>query len=188
MKSSVLALTLLVSALLASTLSSKAFAAASSVDRTAVVASIQGHLAGIEAAHLLADGRLQVKLDNGPVMTVRLSKEATSSLTGLAISVSDASVDDQTYPVVCRMMPPQSLGDLSVSGYDFAASTFNLKRRLILTNQDCTVSRKVFPTDERVRNRALELRSSLQILALDALKNPVPEPEETTPGGPIRAH
>ncbi len=186
MKSLVLALSLIATTVLSS--APKAFAAPGAVDRTAVIAGVQGRLAGIESAYLLADGRLQVKRENGPVSTVWLSKEATASLAGLAASVSDANVDDQTYQAVCRMMPPESLGDLSVSGYDVATSTFNSKRRLILTNQDCTVSRKVFPTDEHVRARALELRSSLQILALDALKVPAPKQEDPIPGGPVRAH
>lgn len=186
MKSLVLALTLLATTVLSS--APKAFAATSAVDRTAVVAGVQGHIAGLESAYLLADGRLQVKRENGPVSTVWLSKEATASLANLAASVSDADVKDETFQMICRMVPPEGLGNLSVSGYDVATSTFDSKRRLILTNQDCTVSRKVSPTDARILARALELRSSLQILALDALKFPAPQQEEPTPGGPIRAH
>ena len=165
MKSSVLTLALLASTSLATILSpfQTALAALGAVDRTAVVASVHGHHAGVESAYLLADGRLQVKLDAGNTLTTWLSPEARGPLLEKAVAVSAADVHEQTSLIVCRMIAPQSLGNLRVSGYDLSTQEFDSKRRLILTNQDCTVSHKVIPTDKKLYERALELRAALEI-------------------------
>ena len=190
MKSSVLPLAIFTSTALAAILSplQSALAAAGAIDRTAVVASVQGHHAGVESAYLLADGRLQVKLDAGGTLTTRLSSEARGPLLERATAISAAEVHEQSSLIVCRMIPPQSLGELRVSGYDASTQEFDSKRRLILTNQDCTVSHKAIPTDNNLYARALELRAALEILALDALKTPPATQDEPTPDGPVRAH
>ncbi len=146
---------------------------ARSVDRTPVVASVEGNKNGIVAAYLLADGRLQVKPEVGTVATVVLSKAATSHLIELAITVADAKLTEQTSAAVCMMVPPPSLGDLSVSGFDDEERTFTSVRKLVLTNSDCTVSHRVTPSNRLVAEAARELRAALVALTLNTVQNTV---------------
>ena len=143
-------------------------ASARSVDRTPVVASVSGDLAGIESVYLLADGRLQIKPQTGNVQTVVLSKIAKDQVIELAASVADVELNEQISAAVCMMVPPPSLSRLSVSGYDITTHTFNSVRKLTLTNADCTVAHQVSPKNPFVERRAVELRAALVALSLNA--------------------
>lgn len=141
------------------TISLSSRAQARSVDRTPVVATLTGFLENIKGVYLLADGRLQIQDINDKVKVVQLTKQATDKLDQLASSINGAKLDDSTNPIVCHMMAKPSLSVLSV-GSPLA---------IVLTNQDCTVSHKVAPSDKEVRAIARELRMSLTTLALNAL-------------------
>lgn len=156
-------------ALASAAISLPAVSIARSVDHTPVVASIEGKKDGVVAAYLLADGRLQIKQESGAVQTVVLSKTATASLITLAISVADAKLTEQTSAVVCMMMPPESLGELSVSSFNDEERTFTSVRKLVLTNSDCTIAHRVAPTNRKIAENALELRAALTALTLNSL-------------------
>ena len=158
-----------VSAIVAASALVGSFASARSVDRTPVVASVEGRLGGVVAAYLLADGRLQIKLESGTVDTVFLSKPAMSYLTVMALEVSGAKLTETTSMATCRMIAPDSLGQLSVSGFNDDDRVFDSARVLVLTNSDCTVAHKVKPSNTVIAQKAVEFRAALTALALGSL-------------------
>ncbi len=142
---------------------------ARSVDRTPVVAAVQGKKAGVTGAYLLADGRLQITSEGEPVQTVVLSKTVTSHLVALALTVSGAKLNEQTSAAVCMMVPPESLGELSVSGFNDEDRQFDSVRKLVLTNTDCTVAHRVVPANRVIAQSAVELRAALTAFALNSV-------------------
>lgn len=142
---------------------------ARSVDRTAVIATVDGSEFGIEQVALLADGRLQVKKADSTVVTSQLSKVLMVKLTSDAVNLSLGKVATSHSELICMMMPQSWLSRLSVSGYDTTTQTFDSQMRVVLTDLGCYMSDKTMPESEFDRSSAERLREALVVLALNSI-------------------
>lgn len=145
-------------------------AQARSIDRTRVVATVQGFEHDIQQIAFLEDGRLQVQGVDGKVTTKKLSAAATQTLIASARSLANIEVEETFHQVVCMMMPQPTLSDLSVPAYDWEKGTFDRSMRKILSASGCWVSHKVAPKNEYDLGPAQVFRGQLVILALATLK------------------
>ncbi|MBL7689209.1 MAG: hypothetical protein JNJ49_14330 [Bdellovibrionaceae bacterium] len=142
---------------------------ARSIDRTAVVATVDGQEFGIEQIALLADGRLQVKKTDAVVVTAQLSPLLTKKLLSDAVNLSLAKVVESHFELICMMMPQLWLSRLSVSGYDSTTRTFDSQLRLVLTDLNCYMADKTMPEVESDMKAAEKFREVLVVLALNSI-------------------
>lgn len=142
---------------------------ARSIDRTAVVATVDGQEFGIAQIALLADGRLQVKKSDNTVVTSQLSTSLTTKLLADAVNLSSAKVVESHAEIICMMMPQFWLSRLSVSGYDSTTHTFDSQLRLLLTDLDCYMVDKTQPEYDYQLKAAEKFREVLVVLALNSI-------------------
>lgn len=149
---------------------------ARSIDTTPVVATVSGYQNGILQVALLADGRLQIikgelRSTEKQVETIILSDLAKEDLFDLAQGLSKIEVKEERHMVICAMMEPLALHNLSIGAYDWQSGQFDSKLKLILTNDSCATSYQVAPVQEWAQSRAAQLKKALVILALNSVKS-----------------
>jgi hypothetical protein len=146
-------------------------ASARSLDMTPVVATVSGHQHGIKQVTLLTDGRLQVTSEADDVQTVQLSQTALQSLVNSARYLSAAEIRSSTHQIVCEMITPETLSNLSIGKYNEQQDSFEgSETRTVLTSQGCQYIYMASPVEAWAQESAQSLRASLVILALNSLK------------------
>jgi hypothetical protein len=116
-------------------------------------------------------GLLNVTNEQGKLIGKKnLSKKTLATLSSYAQTLSNADIEEHHAQVVCMMMMPASQSDLSVSTAEEGIFTGDI--RLVLTEQGCWNSHKVFPTEEYIRGYANLLKGVLEVLVYESAKFP----------------
>ncbi len=156
--------------LVVSLLASSAFA--TSIDRTQVLAVASGYYQSVESVALLADGRMQIKKQDGKAKTIVLSEAAFQKISGELSHLANAEVKTDVRQFICmnvmRVMPT-TLDILKVAKYDYQTNEFSGVPSLVLDADGCYMREHTAPVEEYALLLAQSVREELVILGMNAL-------------------